>query len=107
MLFDHIRLGDVFLGIYSGWSHIYYMDSSWDEVHAGDVTFWCDQWKITIFNDCDDIDYTDSFTTPEGRTYSYDQLSSLNLDHIRYGLGRLMDDDKLKFIFKLAKKYEG
>lgn len=108
MLYDHVRLSGVLAAVYTETLPIFYVDESWDEIYAGDVTFWVDGWRITIFNDCDDIDYTDSFVTPEGRSYDYDQLHSLEypLDHFRYGLAHFMDDSKIKTILKAAARYQ-
>jgi hypothetical protein len=40
---------------------------TWNEVYAGNVAFWFDDWKIEIFNDCDSFDYIDLVEAPDGR----------------------------------------
>ena len=40
---------------------------TWNEVYAGDVSFWFGEWKIEIFNDCDSFDYINSVEAPDGR----------------------------------------
>lgn len=29
-------------------------------------------WRITIFNDCDDLDYCEACVSPDGRRWSFD-----------------------------------
>lgn len=41
---------------------------TWDDVYAGNVEFVIGDWSVTIFNDCDELDYVDSATAPDGRT---------------------------------------
>lgn len=40
---------------------------TWNEVYAGDVSFWFGDWKIEIFNDCDSFDYINAVEDPDGR----------------------------------------
>lgn len=42
-------------------------ENSFDKCYCGDVEFWFGNWKITFFNDCDELDYTDSVVTDDGR----------------------------------------
>lgn len=44
----------------------------WAVVYCGNVQFLIGGWKITIFNDCDDLDYVDSAESPDGRRATYD-----------------------------------
>ena len=45
---------------------------NWNEAFAGDVAFLIGEWKVTFFNDCDELDYTDSAEAPDGRTAEFD-----------------------------------
>lgn len=52
---------------------------TWDGTFAGDVEFLFGDWHIVIFNDCDEVDYVDSATAPDGRKwdiYQYDGADS-------------------------------
>lgn len=40
---------------------------TWNEVYAGDVSFWFGDWKIEVFNDCDSFDYINAVEAPDGR----------------------------------------
>lgn len=40
---------------------------SWANAFAGDVAFMFDDWVITFFNDCDELDYCDSAQAADGR----------------------------------------
>jgi hypothetical protein len=44
----------------------------WKEVYAGDVTFRVGDYKVVIFNDCNELDYVDSATAPDGRAGEFD-----------------------------------
>jgi hypothetical protein len=40
---------------------------SWNLVYAGNVTLVIGDYVVVIFNDCDELDYVDSATAPDGR----------------------------------------
>ena len=40
---------------------------SWARAFAGDVSFMVGDWRVTFFNDCDELDYTDRAEAPDGR----------------------------------------
>lgn len=44
----------------------------WDRTYTGDVSFVIDGWRVTFFNDCDELDYCDSVKCPDGRSASFD-----------------------------------
>lgn len=44
---------------------------NWDKMYAGNVGFWFGDYKIILFNDCDELDYTDSVVSPDGRYADY------------------------------------
>ena len=48
------------------------VDRSWDDVFAGEVEFRFDEWEITLFNDCDGLDYVDAVKAPDGRIGDFD-----------------------------------
>lgn len=52
-LFKDILAGDVEVRVQFG-------HENWDEVFAGNVEFIAGKYEITIFNDCDELDYIDS-----------------------------------------------
>lgn len=45
---------------------IHPVNRTWDDAFAGDCTFEVGGWKFTFFNDCDSMDYTDSYERPDG-----------------------------------------
>ena len=57
-------------------------EHSFKDAYCGNVDFSVCGWTISIFNDCDSIDYIDHIITPEGKTYSYDDLE--DVDEERY-----------------------
>ena len=46
---------------------------SWKDVYAGDVTLRIGDYEVVLFNDCDELDYADSATAPDGRRGEFDQ----------------------------------
>lgn len=49
--------------------------STWDEIYCGNVSFMVGDWTIVFFNDCDEMDYVDHATAPDGRTADYGDLA--------------------------------
>jgi|ERR1043165_1612974 hypothetical protein len=45
---------------------------TWNDVYAGDVSFWIGDWKVEIFNDCDSFDYINSVEAPDGRRAEFE-----------------------------------
>lgn len=45
----------------------------WKQVYAGNVVFRIGGYQVVIFNDCDELDYVDSATAPDGRTADFDE----------------------------------
>ena len=41
---------------------------TWDEAYAGIVPFRFDNWRISFFNDCDELDYCEVAIVPDGRS---------------------------------------
>ena len=75
------RLLALFSRIYSGESQLFAESTTWQGAHGfGDITFLCDGWKLTIFQDCGDADYLDSCCTSEGECYSFDDLATCKYD---------------------------
>lgn len=45
------------------------------DVYAGDVEYETSNgWRVVVFNDCNEWDYFDAFTAPDGRTIGFDQI---------------------------------
>ena len=57
-------------------------DQSWDEIHAGLFVVIVDGWRITIYNDCDVLDYCEACVCPEGRRWSFDNGDRYGTDPI-------------------------
>jgi hypothetical protein len=44
---------------------------SWDEVYAGHFLVDIDGWQVSIFNDCDTLDYCEECLSPDGRRWTF------------------------------------
>lgn len=66
-------------------SEIHCIGPNWNSVWAGNVEFESQGWRFTIFNDCDEVDYTDNCTSPEGINLTFDMLADNELDPLTYG----------------------
>lgn len=44
---------------------------SWDEVYAGHFRVDIDGWQVSIFNDCDTLDYCEECLSPDGRRWTF------------------------------------
>lgn len=50
------------------------------EVYCGNVEFTCSNgWRFTIFNDCDEWDYIDEVTAPDGRMIRSDDIAGVDV----------------------------
>jgi len=48
------------------------------DVYAGNVPYTASNgWRITIFNDCNDLDYVERVIAPDGRSLSFDEIDDL------------------------------
>ncbi|WP_165869889.1 hypothetical protein [Pseudomonas sp. LS-2] len=57
-------------------------DYSWTEIYCGLMTVEVDGWVITLYNDCDTLDYCDSCFGPEGRAYTFDSSQHFGTDPV-------------------------
>ncbi|NWA24957.1 hypothetical protein HX870_29705 [Pseudomonas gingeri] len=55
---------------------------SWAEIYCGQMTVETDGWVITLYNDCDTLDYCDSCYSPDGRVYIFDSMQRFGTDPI-------------------------
>ncbi|MBD1551562.1 DUF7693 family protein [Pseudomonas typographi] len=53
---------------------------SWGEIYCGLMTVDADGWVITLYNDCDTLDYCDSCYSPDGRAYLFDSFQRYGTD---------------------------
>ena len=44
---------------------------TWSEIYCGMMTIEVEGWVITLYNDCNSLDYCDSCYSPDGRSYDY------------------------------------
>lgn len=44
---------------------------TWDEVYACHFIVDVEGWRITLYNDCDELDYCEECTSPDGRRWSF------------------------------------
>ncbi|WP_446532587.1 DUF7693 family protein [Pseudomonas canadensis] len=55
---------------------------SWDEIYAGHFQINVDGWEISIYNDCDQLDYCEQGLSPEGRRWSFDSGNRFGTDPV-------------------------
>lgn len=46
-------------------------EESWNVIYCGLMTIDVDDWRITFFIDCGDLDYCDSCISADGRRYNF------------------------------------
>ena len=56
--------------------------ASWDEIYAGHFVLSVEGWRISIYNDCDMLDYCEECVSPEGRRWSFDAGDRFGTDPI-------------------------
>ena len=54
----------------------------WDEVYACHFVVDVDDWKITLYNDCDELDYCEECVSPDGRRWTFDLGYRLGTDPV-------------------------
>lgn len=47
-------------------------NQTWDEVYACHFVVDIDGWRISLYNDCDTLDYCQEAVTPEGQRWAFD-----------------------------------
>ncbi|WP_420875636.1 DUF7693 family protein [Pseudomonas poae] len=55
---------------------------SWDEIYSGHFQINVDDWQISIYNDCDQLDYCEECVSPDGRRWSFDAGDRFGTDPI-------------------------
>ena len=55
---------------------------SWDEIYAGHLLVNVDGWRLSIYNDCDDLDYCEECVSPVGRRWSFDSGDRYGTDPV-------------------------
>jgi hypothetical protein len=55
---------------------------SWDEIYAGQFQINVDGWEISIYNDCDKLDYCEQGVSPQGRRWSFDSGNRFGTDPV-------------------------
>ncbi|MHB2240342.1 DUF7693 family protein [Pseudomonas helleri] len=55
---------------------------SWDEIYAGHFQINVDGWEISIYNDCDQLDYCKQCISPDARRWSFDSGDRFGTDPI-------------------------
>nr|WP_256579161.1 hypothetical protein [Pseudomonas sp. VI4.1] len=55
---------------------------SWGEIYAGHFQINVDGWEISIYDDCDQLDYCEKCISPDGRHWSFDSGDRFGTDPI-------------------------
>jgi hypothetical protein len=66
------EIAELFRRALRGEAKIFTVGSSWTEIYAANVEVRIDGYKLAIFNDCNQVDYVDSATAPDGRIADFD-----------------------------------
>ncbi|RMP59123.1 hypothetical protein ALQ18_02173 [Pseudomonas marginalis pv. marginalis] len=56
--------------------------ASWDEIYAGYFVVSVEGWRISIYNDCDTLDYCEECVTPNGRRWSFEAGDRFGTDPV-------------------------
>lgn len=56
--------------------------ASWDEICVGHFVIDVEDWRISIYNDCDELDYCEQCVSPEGRCWNFDSGDRYRTDPI-------------------------
>lgn len=65
----------LFRSVLAGGSAMEPRDVPWDE-DGGDMRFAIDGYEVVIFNDCDDLDYVERVTAPDGRRSEHEDWAA-------------------------------
>ncbi|MNQ60165.1 bifunctional RNase H/acid phosphatase [compost metagenome] len=57
-------------------------EASWDETYAGHFVIDVEGWLISIYNDCNELDYCEECMSPDGRDWSFDSGDRYGTDPI-------------------------
>lgn len=57
-------------------------NQTWDEVYACHFVVAVEGWRITLYNDCDTLDYCEECVSPDGRRWSFDSGDRFGTDPI-------------------------
>ncbi len=66
------EIAELFRSALRGETKIFTVGGSWTEIYAANVEVRIDGYKLAIFNDCNQVDYVDSATAPDGRIADFD-----------------------------------
>ena len=55
---------------------------SWDGIYAGHFRVRIDGWELSIYNDCDELDYCEECTSPDGRRWCFDSGDRFGTDPV-------------------------
>ncbi|MGO8756955.1 MAG: hypothetical protein ACLQG3_02410 [Terracidiphilus sp.] len=59
------------------------LGESWNDVNSGNVRFRIGDYEVAIFNDCNELDYADSATAPDGRKGDFDDWWDTDTEPVR------------------------
>ena len=58
--------------------------TSWDEIYAGHFVVSVKGWRISIYNDCDTLDYCEECISSDGRRWSFGSGDRFGTDPIAW-----------------------
>ena len=57
--------------------------ASWDEIYVGHFVVDVEGWLISIYNDCDELDYCEAAIAPDGRSEVFLAWESTSQEPVR------------------------
>jgi hypothetical protein len=55
---------------------------TWDEIYACHFLVEVDGWRISLYNDCDSLDYCESAISPDGQLWRFESGDRLGTDPV-------------------------
>lgn len=58
------------------------VNQTWDEVYACHFVVDIEGWRVTLYNDCDELDYCEECVSPDDRRWAFGLGDSLGTDPV-------------------------
>ena len=57
-------------------------ETSWNDLYCGNALVSIDGWKLSIYNDCGELDYCEECVSPDGRIGTFEAWSKFGIDPV-------------------------
>jgi probable phosphoglycerate mutase len=68
--------------VFERWTMTKVGSQTWDEVYACHFIVDVEGWRITLYNDCDELDYCEECVSPDGRRWSFGIVDRMGTDPV-------------------------